>query len=57
MKEKFTIIADSRVKADLKESRDFLNTKRKTGVAYLFNHFCKINTNICHAESVSSQFM
>ncbi len=31
MKEKFTIIADPRVKEDLKEARDFLNTKRKTG--------------------------
>ena len=29
MKEKFTIIADPRVKEDLKEARDFLNTKRK----------------------------
>jgi hypothetical protein len=31
MKEKFTIIADPRVKEDLKEARDFLNTRRKTG--------------------------
>ena len=29
MKEKFTIIADPRVKEDLKEARDFLNTRRK----------------------------
>lgn len=29
MKEKFTIVADPRVKEDLKEARDFLNTRRK----------------------------
>ena len=27
--EKFTIVADPRVKEDLKEARDFLNTRRK----------------------------
>ena len=29
MEEKYTIVADPRVKEDLKEARDFLNSKRK----------------------------
>lgn len=29
MNEKFTIVADPRVKEDLKDARDFLNTRKK----------------------------
>ena len=46
MKEKFTIIADPRVKEDLKEARDFLNTRRKGFGTKFINEFRDFLNNL-----------